>query len=526
MCGFDSVEKIDAFTVDFTPRIQNLRFPEQVLHPKGAIAEVLRDGAGNPVAGPASTQTPGISSPRNLGRHLDGSTGGLPAGTQYFGIVGSPPATPLVTGTPQGTGPFKFVSYSPTSPQGGGTASFVTNPTYWGPKALVAGMNYTFIADPAVRTAGLQSGQYDMVIDLDPLAVAGVQSAGKRVVTAPYGQNSLIYVNRVVKTSPATVDLTKSPPATPANYRFDIGTDPAVRKASSLALDRAAYMSAIYANNAALGRWMGPPNILGTYQNLVTPMAFDQAGAATTLDTDGWTCGAGAPGAGTACATNEIRAWHGDARFTTGRSLTLYMIGISLVPQSGYDLMAAQMKAVGINVVTERGSCDSAAICPDGTVGRGQMYNTSLWDFDVELPNQNDANAAFLPVLRQACVNESSTFRFAPADGTNAVTASVTDTVANGGGTYPNGKTPCTGAGAVLGPMDTTWVPQSLGATTQAINQEAAANMMAILCNQTATNVVIPIVGQFRIYGMNSNVNLTGAHPSQTSQRWLGLTKS
>jgi prepilin-type N-terminal cleavage/methylation domain-containing protein len=545
LCTWDSVEKIDAFTVDFTPRIQNLRFPEQVLHPKGAIVEVLRDGSGNPVQAPPAEQTPGLSSPRSLGRHLDGSTDGIPAGSKVLGANGSivaVAATALAPGTPQGTGPFKWVSYSPTNPQGGGTASFVANPNYWGPAAgipgpKVAGMNYTFIADPTVRTAGLQSGQYDLAIDLDPLSVAAAQANGKRVVSAPYGQNSLIYVNKVVKTSPAAPDMTKVPPATPANYTFNIGTDPAVRKASSLAIDRAAYLAAIYAGNAALGRWMGPPNILGSFQNVVPAMTTDFAQARTTLDTDGWTCGGGAPGAGTACAANEFRKWHGDARFASGRQLDLYMIGISLVTQSGYDLLSAQAKTAGINLITERGTCDTVLSCPDGTVGRGQMYNTALWDFDVELPNQNDANAAFLPVLRQACQTQSN-FRFAPADGTNGRSSTpFADTAANGGGSFPFGNNPCNNTPSAtvstndvstgsLGPFDATYVPASNGATTQGANQSAAADMMRILVGQNETNVVIPIVGQYRIYGMSNKVNLTDAHPSQTSQRWVSLTKS
>jgi hypothetical protein len=338
----------------------------------------------------------------------------------------------------------------------------------------------------------------------------------------------LIYVNKVVKTSPAVLDMGRVGPATPANYTFNITTDPAVRKAASLSLDRAAYISAIYAGNAAPGRWMGPPNILGPYPNLVPAMSHDVNLARTTLDSAGWTCGGAAPGLGTACAANETRAWRGadTSKFATGRSLTLYMIGISLVPQSGYDLMAAQMKTVGINLVTQRGTCDGSITCPDGSVGRGFMYNSTLWDLDVELPNQNDANAAFLPVLRQACVNQGTTFRFAPADGTNGVTAPVNDSAANGGGTFPFGNTPCTGPGRVLGPMDATWVPQSLGATTQDSNQQAAANMMRILVGQNESNVVIPIVGQWRIYGMGGKVSLGDPHPSQTSQRWLSLSKS
>jgi hypothetical protein len=305
----------------------------------------------------------------------------------------------------------------------------------------------------------------------------------------------------------------------------------------SLGIDRAAFVSAIYAGNAAPGQWMSPPGVLGQYKTMVPPLKTDAAQAKTVLDTDGWTCGGGNPGMNTPCGANEIRAWHGDSRFQPGRQLTLYMIGISLVPQAGYDLLKAQMKTIGVNLITERGSCDGAVTCTDGTVGRGQMYNTSMWDFDLELPNQNDANAAFLPVLRQACASPTN-FRFAPADGTNAVDPPVNDTASgvigknNGGGVFPYGNTPCsttadaTHTPAKLGPMDSMWVPASANAKSQTDNQLAAANMMAILVNQDQTNEVIPVIGQFRIYGMTSKVNLGDPHPSQTSQRWVSLTKS
>lgn len=657
---YDSIEKIDDFTVDITPTTQNLRFPEQVLHPKGAIVQVLRDGSGNPLAASFGAAA-GLSTPRTIGRHLDGSTAGLPAATTFHarrtgvgttsgsntvtgagfdagdvgktafgtGIPSSPAttitavtpgvsatlsanatvtgtatvtlavanaSTGLVTGTPQGTGPFKFNSYSPTVPQGGGSASFLRNDDYWGSsKAQVQRMNYTFISDPAVRTAGLQSGQYDFVMDLNPLDVPAIEAAG-RVVKAPYGQNALFYVNKVVKIAPGTLDLTRVPPLTPPNHVFNLGTDPAVRKAISLSIDRNAYIAAIFGGNASPGRWMSPPGILGTFQNDVPAMTTNVALASSTLDTAGWTCAnggpQGAPGAATPCAANEIRKWNGAAsarsvdttngnatvtnaspafssadlgksivgagipagaiivaqtgatatlsrqatataagvgasvsKFFAGRPLDIYTVGISLVPQAAYDLIAAQTKLAGINMINQRGSCDSQQICPDGTVGRGQMYNSTLWDLDLELPNQNDANAAFLPVLRQACVNQVTTFRFAPADGTNGIGASVTDPGTLGGGVLPFGTTPCTSPGNVQGPMDATWVPQSQGATTPPVNQEAAANMMRILVGQNESNVVIPVVGQFRIYGMSSKVNLGDPHPSQTSQRWVSLTQ-
>ena len=540
---FDSVEKIDEFTVDFTPKTQNLRFPEQVLHPKGAIAPVLRDGSGNPV--PALFgQIAGLSSPRALGRHLDGSTGGLPGAggptgkTVVFGQTGNPAGTPLQLGKPQGTGPFKHVSYNPTTPQGGGTAVFEANPGYWGPEgAQVKTMKYTFIAEAAQRTAGLLAGQYDLLHDLEPLDVSEVNDSGRRVVKAPYGRNLLIYVNKVVKTSPATLDLTKVGPSTPPNYTFNIGTDPKVREAVSRAIDRNEIVTGVFEGNAEPGRWMSPPGILGPYAGLVTPLSTNVSQANTLLDNAGWTCAEGAPGAGTACGNTETRKWKGadTSKFAIDRPLTLYMIGPSNVPQSAHDVLTNQMKRIGVNLVGQRASCDGSFICPDGTTGRGLMYSSTLWDLDLELPNQNDANPAFLPVLRQAC-KSASNFRFAPADGVNATGPARPDTTANGGGTFPFGNNPCNlTPGSTLttntspgskGPFDSTYVPLSDGATEVAVNQEAAANMMRILVGQDQSNVVIPVAGLARIYGMGSTVNLGDPHPSQTSQRWLSLTKS
>jgi ABC-type transport system substrate-binding protein len=476
----DSVEKIDQFTVDITPKVENLRLPEQIGHPKGAILPE--------------------------GKHFDGSTGGLPAAPNNGnGGVG----TPLVAGTPIGTGPFTFGHYTPGS-GGTGSASVEANPAYWGTRAQVRSMEFEFILDPVTRTNKmLAPNGADLAIDLDPLAVSAVTSSGGRVVSASYGQNLLIYVNKVVKHGPG---------GTP---KYDLTTDPAVRRAASLALDRDTFVARIYNGNAAPGRWMGPPNILGPSQSAVPALAYDPPRARTVLDDAGWTCGGGAPGAGTPCATDgqgnptETRVKNGGE--FSGRSLELRLIGNDIsLSQTGYDLIKAYMKAVGINVSADRLTVS----------GRNAEYLAGNFDFDLELPNQNDANPAFLPTLRFAC-SRSNTFRFAPVDGTNGVGPAVAVTKGSeADGEFPYGNTPCTSPGAVLGPFDTTHVPGADLATTQAGAQAAAAQQMRILVGQDQTSVVIPVVGQFRIYGMRSNVNLGDPHPSQTSQRWVSLTKS
>lgn len=565
----DSVEKIDQFTVDITPKVANLRLPEQIGHPKGAIVPVGKHFDGATGGLPASNNrfhasytvstTSGSNtitatapfSASDVGKVVfaaaPGGTvpsGRIPAGAtitavgpgndaalsvaatstqaaQPITLTTRVAATPLVAGTPIGTGPFKYVSYN-SNPDFSGSASVERWDGYWGTKAQVQRMNYTFVLNAATRASQVQSGQADMAIDLDPLAVAAVNASGGHVVTASYGQNLLIYVNKVRK-----YEGSGNPDGSGDTTKYELTTDPAVRKAVSLAIDRAAFVNSptIYNGNAAPGRWMGPPGILGSHANDVPALAFNPALARTVLDDAGWTCGGGATGAGTACGAGEYRVKNGGE--FVGRQLNLRLIGndISLV-QDGYDLLVAEMKDVGINLTADRLT----------VTGRTTEYNNSRFDLDLELPNQNDANPAFLPTLRFACTR-SGTFRFAPVDGTNGTgpsllgSAASTQGAPNTTGRYPYGASPCaTGAPnttpAVLGPFDNTHVPGADVAVTQDGARAAAAQQMKILVGQNDTNVVIPIAGQFRIYGLRSNVNLGDPHPSQTSQRWVSLTKS
>ena len=178
------------------------------------------------------------------------------------------------------------------------------------------------------------------------------------------------------------------------------------------------------------------------------------------------------------------------------------------------------MKDVGVDLRADRLSGG----------GRTTEYGAGNFDLDLELPSQNDANPAFLPTLRFAC-DRTATCRFAPVDGTNGVgppvpVSKVVDGAAQPDGVWPYGNTPCTSAGAVHGPFDTIYVPAADNGMTREAAQAAAAQQMRILVGQDQTNLLVPITGQLRIYGMRSNVNLGDPHPSQTSQRWVSLTKS
>ena len=384
--GPDSVRKVDDFTVDFTLKVPNLRLPEQIVHPEGAIVE--------------------------RGKNFDTLQDG-------------------------GTGPFKVTDYKP-----GQTVDLDRFDGYWGPKPKVKHMSVRFLPDPQTRVQALRSGQVDFVVDAAPTEVQSLSSAGYRVVKARPGKNQLIYVNKQ------------------GNAPHDLGADPAVRQAVSLAIDRKAYVSTVFEGNADPGRWMAPQSVLGKAADLVKPVPFDAVRSQSVLDQAGWKKGADG------------------VRTRNGRRLTLAMIGPPEITSVAYQLLQAELKAVGIES-TFKVAADTATY--------NNSYRNSDFDLDIEPPNQNDGNPAFLPVLRMYSKN-SGTERFAP------------------GGEFDQ------------------WAAKALAATTRDEVQTDAGQMMKILIDDLY--IVAPLAGVERIYAMKSSVSFTDPHPSQTNQTWFSLSLS
>ncbi len=185
--GPDSVKKVDDFTVDITPAQQNLRVPEQIVHPEGAIVK--------------------------NGTHND-----------------TPPYA--------GTGPFKFVSYTPKQ-----NAVFERNDAYWGEKPKIKRMTIRFLPDPTARLEALRAGQVDFVIDMPPESTKSVDADSRfRVVRSEPGRNHLIYINK---------------------SEGRITSERAVREAVSFAIDRRAYVDVVLDGNGEPGRWMAPRRCSG-----------------------------------------------------------------------------------------------------------------------------------------------------------------------------------------------------------------------------------------------------------------------
>jgi peptide/nickel transport system substrate-binding protein len=71
---------------------------------------------------------------------------------------------------PVGTGPFKFEEWLPNDHVSG-----IINPDYWGPKPQVRRFVYRPIPEAAGRVVALKTGEADVVLNLPPADVAGLQ---------------------------------------------------------------------------------------------------------------------------------------------------------------------------------------------------------------------------------------------------------------------------------------------------------------------------------------------------------------
>jgi ABC-type transport system substrate-binding protein len=277
------------------------------------------------------------------------------------------------------------------------------------------------------------------VYDLPPDATKKLEGDPNfKIVRSQPGRNHLLYLN-----------------ITPGR----VTADKAVREAVSYSIDRQAYVNVVLEGNGEPGRWMAPRSVLGGAADQVAPIPRDLGRARKALDDAGWKPGA-----------DGIRT-KGDQR------LKVILLGQQEVSESALTVIQANLKDAGIDTEIKK--------TPD-VATRNSLYNQGKGDFDLDLepPNQNDGNPAFLPVLRMS--NKSPTnVQFAP------------------GGEFE------------------VQVNNAQVAKTRGEVQQASAKMMQILENQEY--IVVPLAGAFRIYGMAKNITFTDPHPSFTNQTWFTL---
>ena len=153
--GPSSVVVVDPLTVDITPRIltgnppsTNLRLPESFVH---QFYGIYRDG----------------TRPE---------------------LYGTDPA-----GTVDGTGPFRFDSYTAND-----SITVTRNDAYWGPKARLGRINFKLVSDDTTRRLALDTGSIDVVFDVGRQQVAALRaSSDVQVVTAPPTYTFVMYLSLI-----------------------------------------------------------------------------------------------------------------------------------------------------------------------------------------------------------------------------------------------------------------------------------------------------------------------------------------
>ncbi|MDQ3897588.1 MAG: ABC transporter substrate-binding protein [Actinomycetota bacterium] len=136
--GPESTVVVDEYTLDFTPKIANLRVFEQIVH------------ASYPVIAPGSD-------------------------------VGKKPV---------GTGPFRFVEYVPKE-----RIVVERNPDYWGPRPSLDKLSFRFYPDSSARRLALEAGEIDVAFDLPRADVKSLKAAGVNVPTSPVGGYEVLFAD-------------------------------------------------------------------------------------------------------------------------------------------------------------------------------------------------------------------------------------------------------------------------------------------------------------------------------------------
>ena len=136
--GPESTVVVDEYTLDFTPKIANLRVFEQVVH------------ASYPVIAPDS----------EVGRK------------------------------PVGTGPFRFVEYVAKE-----RIVVERNPDYWGTPPALDRLSFRFYPDSSARRLALEAGEIDVAFDLPRADVKSLKARGVNAPTSPVGGYQVMFAN-------------------------------------------------------------------------------------------------------------------------------------------------------------------------------------------------------------------------------------------------------------------------------------------------------------------------------------------
>ncbi|MBW3576269.1 MAG: hypothetical protein KY462_00730 [Actinobacteria bacterium] len=334
------------------------------------------------------------------------------------------------------TGPFRFVEYVEND-----HLTVERNDDYWGEPAQLERITFRFIPDAATRVLALQSQEVDAIADVDRAQVSSLrQQSGVKVVTAPPGQVIVLYIAQ--RGSDGSEKIT---------------ADPAVRRAIAHAIDREGLVNGVLDGNAEVVSTVNPPSVLGERADRIEGVAHDPERARRVLDEAGWT----QPGGG-------------QVRSKAGQPLALTMIyDSSRVSADVAQYVQAQLAEVGIQADIEQ--LDKAAY--------QERIDTGQYDLDIEAPNQNDSNPAFLLALRW----------YSKSKVRNAQYVSI-------------------------GPAYDALIDQALSEPDREEVKRIAAEAMQLLVDEEVGTV--PLAGTFRIYAVSEKVQGFEPHPSGINQSW------
>lgn len=336
-----------------------------------------------------------------------------------------------------GTGPFSWVEYVPKS-----RVVVSRNANYWGSKAKPSRLTFNFEPDANSRALALSAGQLDVTVDVDYPSVANLRRrSGVEIVSAPVGAYNAMYAN-IHGRAPYT-----------------ICSDPSVREALEVGIDRQALIASVFAGQATVSHTLLPPALLGSAGSVIKGFSYDPVRARSVLDAAGW------------------KAFSGGIRSKGGVPLQLVLVNgfPDAATNAGVpEFVQASLRQIGIGI-TIKTEPDTDSYSAALSSGSGDLF--------LETGNQNDANPAFLPqVLFYGNPASSYSKLFDPGSSFDKLIGAALDAT-----------------------------------TTAAVNQDVAN---AIHVVEDVAKVFIQLAGIFRIFGLRSDIRGLVPHPSDVNQLW------
>ena len=289
-----STRVVNDSTVDITPVFPNRRLPEQLTHPVYSIMAAGSDPERHPI----------------------------------------------------GTGPFRFVDYRPSE-----RIRVARFDGYWGDRALLPGIIFRFVPDPATRVLSLRAGESDVVEEF-PREVRD-----PRVVRSPVSGYEAL-----------DVTIHGHPP-------YDLGGERALRRAIAAAVDRVGIARDVWVGAADPTPTVVPAAVLGAFASRIHGADYNPAAARAILDSAGWRPGA-----------DGVRE-----RGTRRLVLTL-VVGFPnpYIHRPMPELVQSELRNIGIDLRILQ--------VPDDAAYQARI-RSGAGDLWAEAGGQNDANPCFLAQL-------------------------------------------------------------------------------------------------------------------------------